>query len=392
MSGNVGGSTGSTVILSLGNSTTTVIASAATFTGAWETNPLPDIGLSWKFDTAVTVYLDFSNDGGVTTVSTYPVNGYATAANIGGFHIARKLGRSARVRVVNSANTMASADLGTYYGAFEQPVAPLSQTQSLASDATLTRQIPSDLDIDLGGFSDISSGTKFGNVEGVGTASNALDIWAAANTGLTGRLDMKTFPTSASTFYIASTSASDTDIDITANALDATGLETTVSVNLNGTTVVSLGSLLDVNSAYVSGANQTPIGDIWIGTSNAFTAGRPTTASETVAFIPIGFGRTQQTHISVPSNKKCRISRIYGSLARASGAAGSAEINFRVKESGGSWMILRHYDVTTSLTLDREQKGLILGAGARCVLSLSAETSDNGTDANGQIEYDFINV
>ena len=86
------------------------------------------------------------------------------------------------------------------------------------------------------------------------------------------------------------------------------------------------------------------------------------------------------------------VSNIGATIARASGAAGSAEINLRVKEAGKSWRVRRHYDVTTALSLDRKQQGLVLGAGARLSIRVTDNVSDNLTNANAQLDYEFIDV
>lgn len=373
------------------NSTTANLSGAATFVGSGVLNAFPDVGVYCRSDVAGTLYFDFSVDN--TNWYTFPSSGFKVSAGIPAFHVAVKLGRYHRARYINGASAQSSFFLNTYYGQFAKPNAPLSQSQTLEADATIVRQIPSELDIDLGGFSDITPGTKFGNVEDIDAADAEVDIWQAANDSLTGRVDTKTFPASSSTFYMASTSAADTSITITIEGLASDGTETTVTTTTdatNGQTPVSLGTLLDVNRAYVDGDNETLAGNLWIASANNFTAGVPDNNTEKMAFIPVGYGQTQQIQISVPSDRRCRIKRISGNISRTSGAAGSAEFNLYAKESGKSWRVHRHYDVTTGSNLDQKQNGMVFGAGARITVRMTTNVSDTDTNANAQIDYELI--
>jgi len=126
--------------VSTDNSTVALLGPAATFTGTGEQNLLPHVGVFSFADVAGTLYFDFSVDG--TNWHAYPVAGFTCSAGIPEFHTAVKLGRYFRVRYVNGAGGQATFRLSTYFGDnFVPSVAPLNQSLSPDSDATLVRSV-----------------------------------------------------------------------------------------------------------------------------------------------------------------------------------------------------------------------------------------------------------
>ena len=73
---------------SAGNTSTTALGSAETFTGTGELFYDPDVMVSCQTDNDGTLYFDFSVDG--TNWSTFPVNGFAVASGTHEFHTAVK--------------------------------------------------------------------------------------------------------------------------------------------------------------------------------------------------------------------------------------------------------------------------------------------------------------
>ena len=84
------------------NTTTTPLATSATYTGDWARCP-DGMTVSMKTDQPGTLYFDFSNDA-VNSGSTFPVQGFRVAAGIHEYHNAKVNGRYCRVRLVNDAD------------------------------------------------------------------------------------------------------------------------------------------------------------------------------------------------------------------------------------------------------------------------------------------------
>jgi hypothetical protein len=129
----------SSAVASSGNSTTTPLASGATFTGSAEQNSHTDVMVSCVADNAGTLYFDFSVDG--TNWNTFPTAGFAIASGIHEFHTAVKGPRYFRVRLVNSTGAQSYLRLYTYYGQFRHSNAPLNQSVSTDADAIITRSV-----------------------------------------------------------------------------------------------------------------------------------------------------------------------------------------------------------------------------------------------------------
>lgn len=151
------------------NSTITTLAGGASFNASagGEQNDWPDVGVSCYADVAGTLYFDFSVNG--TDWRTFPTSGFAVAAGIHEFHVARKLGRWFRARYVNGSSAQSTFQLFTYYGKFGQTIAPLNQPYSLDSDAILTRPSWTWLDVSRGLATGVSVVDKFGRNAAVGT-------------------------------------------------------------------------------------------------------------------------------------------------------------------------------------------------------------------------------
>lgn len=126
-------------IQSLVNSSTVPLSSAATYTGTWEKNNYADVGVSLQTDNGGVLYFDFSPDG--VNANTFPSSGFTVASGVHEFHIARKLGRYFRARLVNNSGAQTYLRLYTYYGAFGQPSIPLNQSITSDADSTLTRAV-----------------------------------------------------------------------------------------------------------------------------------------------------------------------------------------------------------------------------------------------------------
>jgi hypothetical protein len=148
-------------IESANNSTTTLLAAEATFTGTGEQNNLAQVGVYSFANTTGTLYFDWSVDG--TNWHSFPTAGYDIAANIPEFHTAVKLGRYYRTRYINGSTAQSTFRLSTYFGNDFVPISsPLNQSIALDQDATVVRSIPAWIALSRGLFSDITFINKFG--------------------------------------------------------------------------------------------------------------------------------------------------------------------------------------------------------------------------------------
>jgi len=162
------------------NSTTTPLASGATFTGVGELSNLPNVMVICKTDNTGTLFFDFSPDG-TNWDSTFPTAGFQVKAGINEFHTAIKGARYFRVRLVNDTGAQTYLRLYTYYGSnFVPSNAPLNQIAGLDQDAIFTRgTIPQD-EIRIGRREGVTGFTKFAYRDGLTAASGEQTVWTSA--------------------------------------------------------------------------------------------------------------------------------------------------------------------------------------------------------------------
>jgi len=369
--------------------TESTLTASSTYTSSWFSDDNTDLGLAVYADVFGTAYLDFSNDGGVTVHSTYPVTGYPLAqggdGNYRTAHVAKKFGRSWRVRFINGLTNQSAFSLVVYSGNnLGTLYTTLSNTISEHSDAQLVRTIS--------GFADDE---KFGFITGMDPLDSPTDVWAMGNDGFANKLNNKTFPSSAATLYIASDDSADISLYVTLIYNDSNDVQQEVEVQLDATdaqTAVNTGvSAIDCNRAYLSGDDETAAGNIYVSRNSSFTSGVPSTLSNTLALIPAGLGQTQQCMDRVPAYKKLWIKRVFASISRTSGAAGSADVYFLVKPAGGSWRTYRPYRMTTSTPVNQECAGLVFDSGS-IVKMVVDEVSDNDTNVYTSYQYEYLNA
>ena len=121
------------------NSTTTLLASGATFTGTWE-RVLGGVSISCRsVGVGGTLYFDFSNDE--TNVDTFPTAGFTVADNVHEYHNAKVNGRFYRARFVSDAGTQTEFRLYSYFGPYDIGNAPINQTVGMDADAQITRTV-----------------------------------------------------------------------------------------------------------------------------------------------------------------------------------------------------------------------------------------------------------
>lgn len=128
------------------NTSDTPLNAAATFTGLSETFASNEVFITVKTDQDGTVFLDFSDDDGVTfeTVS------HSVTANVYSEIHEFKAARRFRVRFTNtSGSNQTSLSLNTYYGAFDaagaaNAISDVSRSDSTSDTATISSAISVD--------------------------------------------------------------------------------------------------------------------------------------------------------------------------------------------------------------------------------------------------------
>lgn len=369
-------------LMSDGNSSTTPLGSAATYTGTWEQTDRPDVMVSLETDNSGTLYFDFSNDGG-SNFTTFPSNGFTVSSGIHEFHTAVKGPRSFRIRLVNDSGAQSYLRLYVYYGAFpKSPNSPLNQSLGADADSTVIRFRDPGVDEVLGRLGGVSYRRKFGYATGLGTAiqlgtpSSWVDIWAYGG--------LRTPPTTSFTPYTASASGSDTG-NVTWQYLDGNGDRQTVEVTLTGQTPVSLGvTATDVLSGWNSGTADF-VGQVTCTTANNFTSGVPDNQAEVLAAIPVNDNRTQVLAERVPTGKQFLFDELDLGLTRASGAAGSATLAFAIKEPGGVFQNRRPIEIQDG-SARINLKGIKAPAGS--IIQLRArDVSDPSTSITATLRY-----
>ena len=368
-------------VVSANNSSTSILAGAATFTGEGELlAEYPDVMASCYSDVAGTLYFDFSING--TDWRTFPSAGFSVSAGIHEFHTAVKGPRYFRARYVNGSDAQTTFQLMVAYGSFRQPSAPLNQTLGTDSDALVVRPYPSEIDLAEGRLGGVTQRDKFGYAEGLGTEiqlgtpSTWVDIWTQGG--------LRTSPTSSFTPYVASDDDSDDQV-VTLTYLDASGLEQTVDVTLNGQTPVSAAvTATEVFRVYNSDSTPTA-GDVYVATANDFTNGVPDNQSEVLCAFSANDQQSQVLAFRVPSDMDGIITNIELSLGRANGSAGAADLTLDIRESGGVWRAIRKYQMVTAGGVSKDE--LIKLEPSTDVRVRVRDVSDANSAISGRINY-----
>lgn len=221
----------------------------------------------------------------------------------------------------------------------------------------------------------------YGIVNLLDAADGANTIWNYADDDLVGNANRKTFKTTAVQMWIASDNAADTAKDITITYNDSANIFQVVTVTLNGTTPVDCGvTAFDVGDAYLSSADSTLIGNVYIQQGNGFTGGSPDDVTNVLAYINPIYGKTQAAAGRVPANRQLIIDNVFISMQRASGSAGSARVFLRVKTPGSSWNIIRPFLVSNSLVVNKAEN-IVLPAGTLVEFYVD-NISDSDTSIN----------
>lgn len=339
--------------------TSTPLSGGGTYTSAWQVDNENDIGVSCYANVDGTLYVDFSNNGGVTSYSTVTIP--ITAATHK-FRVLVKLRRAWRVRYVNGSSAQATFEIAAYSGSFRQPSAPLNATIAQDADAIVTRSLGEEMAMVEGKMSGYSIVNKFGRNTDVDASPE--DLWNGGGT-YTG------FPTgSPENLVVVSDSASDTGtLTFTYLATSTSTAWQTATVTLNGTTPVNTGvSVYRVHTAqYATGAATT----FNVGTITGY---HQTTTANVFFVMPVGRSQTNVCAYTIPAGSTGYIKRIFGSI-RGSGSS-VADLDLWVRTLGGSPRLRRPNQLVQGNRLNVDiYGGLVIPAGADVTLRATGGTN-----------------
>lgn len=234
------------------------------------------------------------------------------------------------------------------------------------------------------GVSGMSYGVKFGNNADIDTTSTPEDVWGGGGvyTGM---------PVSDSeTIDIYSSDAADTSAGTGARTvwiqgLDATGLVQAETISLNGVTAVaSTGTYTRVNRVKVITAGS---GEANAGT---LTVEHTTTSANVFATVPIGSNQSRVCAYTVPLGCTMMITSVHVSIARASGAAGSATISLRCRPDGEVFQSAITAEITTGVPFSGTFQGGMPMPALGDVKWHVESVSDNNTVISALFEYLLI--
>lgn len=294
-------------VQSVGNSTTAELGGGATFTGPGEQSPQPSVGVMLLTDAAGTLFFDFSGDGS-NWDSTFPTAGFAVAANIPEFHVAVKLGRYFRVRLVNGAGAQSFMRLFTYFGEFGPPNAPVHQSIGADADAATVR-VASDHRLDLarlfiGGQSEEHI---VGENPDIGASSTELIAFGGVDA----------FLTVATTVRIKAGNAADTSDGngartVTVYGLDENWAEVSETLTLAGESASSATTVTFIRIRRIevatSGTYSTGVGN---GANTADVVLENGSGGTDIITMPAGEGVSQSAHYTTPAGKTGYLQRYH---------------------------------------------------------------------------------
>lgn len=127
------------------------------------------------------------------------------------------------------------------------------------------------------------------------------------------------------------------------------------------------------------GSNGVNVGDI--------TLRQATTTANIFSVIPANSGQSVVACDTVPAGKSYIISNLYATIVRASGAAGSAEMQFQVRPIGESWQTKRSPSVSTGIPYSPTINPDIIISEKSDIRWRIESVSNNNTICSSEFEY-----
>lgn len=355
--------TNSTPVNSDLNSTTTPLASGATFTGVGELNNLPDVKVTVSTDQDCTLYLEFSPDG-TNWDSSIPIE--FLNSDVKPPQVFTKGNRYFRVRLENtSASAQTYLRLHTYYGDFKKLTSSIDSVIPQTFGATVTRPI----DFNLMVVKDLYQGHQLTLKDGINpdidTGSTPEDIWGGGGT-YTG------FPTTAAAGEMV-VSGADTGTVFYSYMETATDESYSFgSVAISGAGTYSLGHNI-WRSNYM----------LFVGSGTSFNAGNITlrhTATPANIFnvIKTGQGQTFNAAYTVPTGHEAFIEQFQGSI-RGGNTGAYADMFFYYRESGKTPLLRLPFTLNFGSSYTDSSKFLIRIPEKTDIIPRATQVGNNNT-------------
>ena len=360
-------------VTSTDNSSTTPLASAATYTGTWENcEKYESVIVAVKADQNGIFYIDFSPDG--TNVDS-TLTKYYNTTDIEAPHRYTVTRKFFRIRFTNdSASAQTSLRLQTTLKSGSADLnSPLDQTLARDFDSISVRPSDYKTEVALGLRQGHTLWNKFGYNDDVDTASAEV-VGEFGGTF--------TYLTAASTLTIVSDNAADDDGSTGATGIVIYGIDgdrksQTEVVTMDGTTnVVTVSTWLGINriSIYSAGSGETNAGTITV------TA---TTGGSTQATMPAGEGTSQQAIFFTQADHQGLFEWMTMNAVKISGGGGSPVVTVRgyvySAISGAKYEVFRTSLDTGVQNSTHYDPPLPFVIGEQSVFWMEASTDTNNT-------------
>mgnify|MGYP000479348130 FL=1 len=361
------------------NSTTTPLASGASFTGtAQRVIGYSSVITSVKTDQAGTLSMQFSIDG-TNWDSQINFSVVPDTNEIHRFSVSKEFYRC--VFTNTSASPQTYLRLQTIAGSHQTITSPLNYLIQQDADSIVTRTISEEVSISQGLFQNYSIVNKFGKNPDIDTGTVPEDVWevGGAYTG---------WAASAETLQVFSSSAADTSAGTGARTVRITGLDQNYdslseTVTLNGVTpVVTTGSFLRVHTATVLSAGS---GGVNAGT---ITVRQSTTTANVFIGIIVGVNQSNSSAYTIPAGYTGYMRSLHSACGTQAAVAVGGGIWTR--PFGGVFRQRRPFYFGNSFRLsDIIYGGLVFTEKSDIIIRIT-ECSTNNTPVNAG--YDLILV
>jgi hypothetical protein len=165
-------------------------------------------------------------------------------------------------------------------------------------------------------------------------------------------------------------------------------LQPTVYITLNGTTTVTTAGVdafrFSFAQVILSGSSPHNEGDL--------TATQSATTANVMFVMPAETGQTEAAAYTVPKGQRMLIKNVHISMARALGAAGSAEVYINETPVGDSTRTIRVYEITDGHDVSTDIFGAIVVQEMSDVVVRVTDVSDNNTIVQCSLEYLLVAI
>jgi len=258
-----------------------------------------------------------------------------------------------------------------------------TQHEEVIDELTKINSAPYFINVNQGGLPGTVPFSKFGRNSDIDTGSAPEDIWHGGS-------DYTGFPNETETLEIFSANSNDTLLGTGARTVRISNLldenynqMPDVIVDMNGTTPVSLGvqtyhrcSRMSVETA---GSGNENAGDI--------TLRHTTTTANIFAVMPATYNQTQIFAYTVPAAKTLYVPNFSMTMTRANGAAGSANVTVRLRDSDSNvWRAVRNVEITDSQSYTFIGLAYFVATEKQDIKGRIESVSDNNTIVTGEAD------